>query len=634
MSVAKLPDGSQREYEDGRLAGELISELCPGAEAVAAKVQGQLVDFRVEVHGDVSLEPVAPGSEEGLETLRHTTSHVMAQAVQRLFPGAKLGIGPSIADGFYYDFDLEETLTSEDLEKIEQEMRRIIKEALPIDRLELPRDEAIQRMRDRGQPYKVELVKDLADERVSLFQQGEFVDLCAGPHLGDIGQVRAFRLLSVAGAYWRGSEQNPMLQRIYGTAFTDQKLLDEHLKRIEEAKQRDHRKLGKELGLYGIYEESGPGLVFFLPKGATLRLLIEDLLRREHRKRGYEIVISPHLLRTELWKISGHYQMNYPMYFTHIEDEEYGVKPMNCPGHILIYRSDIRSYRELPIRYFELGTVYRHEKSGVLHGLLRVRGFTQDDAHIFCTPDQLKDEIISVLDFARYLMDLFGLEYVITVGTRPEKSIGEPEDWERATRALLEALEDQGLSYTIAEKDGAFYGPKIDIAVLDALKKSWDGPTIQVDFALPERFDLKYVGPDGKEHRPVMVHRTVLGSMERFVGCLIEHYGGAFPTWLSPVQVRVLPIADAHVDYAEEVLARLLTADLRAEVDKRNEKPGYKIRQATLQKIPYMLIVGDREVANGTVAVRQRVEGDLGPRGLDEFLAMIGEEVAHEQQQC
>jgi len=566
---------------------------------------------------------------EKLETLRHSASHIMAQAVLKLFPGAKLGIGPPIEDGFYYDFDLPGPLTPEDLPRIEEEMRAIIARDLPFVREEVSREEARKVFAD--QPYKLELLEEIPDEKVSLYRQGDFVDLCRGPHVSATGEVKAFKLLSVAGAYWRGDERRPMLQRIYGTAFFSQEDLDAYLKKLEEAASRDHRRLGRELELFSINEEIGPGLVLWHPKGALVRKLIEDFWREEHLRRGYEIVYTPHIARAHLWRVSGHWEMYREYLYSpmEVEGQEYILKPMNCPFHIAIYKSRRRSYRELPLRLAELGTVYRYERSGVLHGLARVRGFTQDDAHIFCRPDQLEEEVIGVLKLARFMLSSFGFEeYDLLLATRPEKYAGTVEIWEKATAALVRALEALELPYSVDPGEGVFYGPKIDIKLKDSLGRGWQGPTIQVDFNLPQRFDVTYVGEDGREHQAVMVHRTVLGSMERFLACLIEHYRGAFPVWLAPVQAVIIPIADRHLDYARSVEEALRREGLRVQVDARPERMNYKIRQAQLEKIPYMLIVGDKEVARSTLSLRRRTGEQQEGLGLQEFVALVREEVA------
>jgi threonyl-tRNA synthetase len=549
-----------------------------------------------------------------LDTLRHSTAHVMAHAVRNLFPNAKIAIGPAIEDGFYYDFDVPESFSTEDLDRITAEMRRIIDSRSPFVRREITREEAMELFKD--EPYKMELISEIPEgEPITVYEEGGFVDLCRGPHLEHTGQIKAFKLLSVAGAYWRGNEKNPMLQRIYGTAFWTQDELDEYLRRLEEAERRDHRRLGKELDLFSIHEEAGPGLVHWHPKGALLRKLIEDFWRDEHLANGYELVMTPHIARGELWKVSGHEEffaenMYEPM---DVDGVPYRIKPMNCPFHLLIYKTRVRSYKELPIRWAELGTVYRYERSGVLHGLLRVRGFTQDDAHIICTRDQLNSETRRVIGFVMKMLRRFGFEdYHVYLSTKPEHYVGDDEVWEEATRALREALAEEGLDYDVDEGGGAFYGPKIDVKIRDAIGREWQCSTIQVDFNEPERFDITYVGQDNAQHRPIMIHRALLGSMERFVAVLLEHYAGALPLWLSPVQATVLPIADRHVDYANRVAGELKAAGFRVTIDDRNEKTGFKIREAQLQKIPYMLIVGDREQESGTVSVRSRSEGDRG----------------------
>jgi threonyl-tRNA synthetase len=548
----------------------------------------------------------------------------MAQAVKELFPGAKLAIGPAIEQGFYYDFDVGEPFVPEDLERIEERMKALSREKIPVIREEQDRSEAIRFFQEQGETYKVELLEGLEGSTVTLYRQGRFADLCRGPHVTSTGELRHFKLTHVAGAYWRGDERNPMLQRIYGTAFFSEQELQDHLHRLEEAKRRDHRRLGKELDLFSLHDEVGPGLVIYHPKGALLRHLLEDFEKKEHFKRGYEIVIGPQLLRAELWKKSGHYE-NYRdlMYFTEIDGQSYGIKPMNCLAHMMIYKSKVRSYRELPKRYFELGTVHRHEKSGVLHGLLRVRQFTQDDAHIICTPDQLQDEIRGVLNFVADVMGIFGFPFEVEISTRPEKSIGSDADWERATQALTLALEANHLPYSICAGEGAFYGPKIDIKLQDALDRRWQCATVQCDFTLPERFDLAYIGPDGERHRPVMVHRVILGAIERFLGVLIEHYGGAFPVWLAPVQAVVLSVTDRSGEYGRRVHEELLQAGIRSELDLRNEKLGHKVREAQVQKIPYMLVIGDKEAEQGTVSPRARSGQNLGAMDLADFIRKV-----------
>ncbi len=568
-----------------------------------------------------------------LEALRHSASHVMAQAVVSIFPDARLGIGPAIEDGFYYDFELPRTLTPDDLVEIEGRMRNAIQADLAFTRNELSRDEAERLL--VSQPYKLELLADIPqDEAISTYTQGDFTDLCQGPHVASTGEIGAFKLLSIAGAYWRGDERRPMLQRIYGTAFPTQGELAAHLERLEEAARRDHRVLGKSLDLFSIHEDAGPGLIFWHPKGAMIRMTIEDFWRQEHLKRGYQFIYSPHIARIDMWKTSGHWEwyqenMYSPM---DVDEQKYIVKPMNCPGHILVFKSHKRSYRELPLRWAELGTVYRYERSGVLHGLTRVRGFTQDDAHIFCRPDQLQNEIVGVIRLVQFMLKTFQFdEYEVMLSTRPEKYAGTLEIWEEATSALAGALDVLSVPYEVDPGEGVFYGPKIDVKLKDALGRTWQGPTIQVDFNLPIRFDINYVGEDGMEHRPVMVHRAVLGSMERFFGCLIEHYAGAFPVWLSPVQAVIIPIADRHIDYARQVQEQLLEAGMRVEVDARSERMNAKVRDAQVQKIPYMLVVGDQEVTSQQVAVRLRNGQNLGPQSIDTFLATTQEEIQNKR---
>ncbi len=626
-----LPDGSQKEFSDNTTLSEIAASIGArlGKESIAAVVDDRLVDLDIVPVNDSQVRFVTFDDPEGKDIFRHSASHVMAQAVKRLFPGTELAIGPSIEDGFYYDFEFPDTITEEDLPRIEEEMNRIVSQKIPYTREELPRADAIKMFKDLGEAYKVELIEEIDDETVSIYRQDDFVDMCRGPHVPDTGYIKSFALLSLAGAYWRGDEKNKMLQRIYGTAYPKKKTLKEHLNRLEEAKKRDHRRLGRELDLFSIVEEAGPGFVIYHPKGALIRTILEDFEKAEHLKRGYDIVIGPQLLKLDLWKKSGHFE-NYRenMYFTEVEGTQYGIKPMNCLAHMLIYKSRIRSYRDLPIRYFELGTVYRHEKSGVLHGLFRLRGFTQDDAHILCTPDQLNSEIRGVISLVIDVMGVFGFEYEFEVSTRPEKSIGTEEDWEKATSALLEALEDENLPYTVNQGDGAFYGPKIDVKLKDAIGRMWQCATIQCDFALPERFDLHFVGKDGARHRPIMLHRVILGSIDRFLGVLIEHYAGAFPVWLSPVQVKVLTITDKSANYAESVAGTLKKQGFRVETDLRNEKIGYKIRQARLEKIPYMLIIGEKEAASGAVSVRHREDGDRGVVSLDSFIDSVRDEIA------
>jgi len=570
-----------------------------------------------------------------LETMRHSASHVMAEALQHLFPETKFAIGPAIENGFYYDVELSRSLTPEDLEKIEEEMRKIVAENQPFSRSEMSKQQAHEFFAQRNQPFKVEIIDELEDGSPSIYQQGDFIDLCRGPHVESSGEIGAFKLLNVAGAYWRGDEKRPMLQRIYGITFPTQKELDQYLWQMEEAKKRDHRKLGQELDLFSISENVGPGLILWHPKGARVRVVIEEFWRKAHYEAGYEVVFTPHVGRAQLWETSGHLgfyseNMYAPM---ELEGESYYAKPMNCPFHIEIYRSKIRSYRELPLRLAELGTVYRFERSGVLHGLLRVRGFTQDDAHMFCRPDQIEDEVLGALDFTLSLFRSFGFQnYDVYLSTRPrEKYVGDLEDWDKATEALRQALIKRGLEYHLDEGGGAFYGPKIDIKVKDALGRSWQCTTIQFDFNMPARFGLTYIGEDGKEHRPFMVHRALLGSLERFFAILVEHYAGAFPLWLAPVQVTIIPIADRHLEYAEQAARRLKAAGLRVDVDGRREKINSKIRDAQMQKVPYMLVVGDREIEADSAAVRSRTEGDLGPKPMAEIEDMLLQQVKNKE---
>ena len=627
----ELPDGSKKEFSAGSTPLDVARSIGEGLarQAVAARIDGKLVDLNSPLDQDARVELVTLNSPEGLDVYRHTTAHLMAHAVKALYgEDVQVTIGPSIENGFYYDFySTKLTFVPEMFEAIEKKMEELAAADLPIIREELPRDEAIVLFRGMGENYKVELIEDLPDGVVSLYRQGDFVDLCRGPHLPSTKFIKAFKLTGVAGAYWRGSEKNAMLQRIYATAFPDKKELKTYLARLEEARKRDHRKLGKELDLFSFSEEAGAGLVIWHPKGALLRTLLEDFERREHLRRGYDIVMGPQILRTELWKTSGHYE-NYRenMYFTEIDEQSYGIKPMNCLAHMLIYKSKMRSYRDLPLRYFELGTVHRHEKSGVLHGLLRVRGFTQDDAHILCTPEQLDAEIKGVIKFVQDVMGIFGFEYEMEISTRPEKSIGSDADWERATRALMAALEDSGLPFEINEGDGAFYGPKIDIKLKDALDRRWQCATIQCDFTLPERFDLTYIGSDGEKHRPVMVHRVILGAIERFIGVLIEHFAGNFPLWISPVQAVIVNVTDNQADYVAQVQEQLAAAGIRVKADLRNEKLGFKIREAQLDKIPYMLVVGDREMQEGRLAPRDRTGKTLDSMTPDEFIRFVQDE--------
>lgn len=632
--IITLKDGSQKEYSGSMSVIDIAKDISEGLARVACagEVDGEVVDLRTVIDRDCSLSILTFDDEGGRGALRHTASHILAQAIKRLYPDAKLAIGPSIADGFYYDIDKEVPLTSDDLEKVEAEMKKIVKENLPIERFELPRAEAIALMKEKDEPYKVELIEDLPEDAViSFYRQGEFTDLCAGPHLMSTKPVKAFKLTSLAGAYWRGSEKNKMLQRVYGTAFTKKADLDEHLTMIEEAKKRDHRKLGKELGLFMMCEE-GPGFPFFLPKGMVLKNTLMEYWREIHQKAGYQEISTPIILNRRLWETSGHwdhYKEN--MYTTEIDGEEYAVKPMNCPGGVLVYRSEPRSYRDLPLRLGEVGLVHRHEKSGQLHGLMRVRCFNQDDAHIFMTQDQIKDEIKGVANLIDEVYRLFGFKYHVELSTRPEDSMGSDEDWEIATEALRSALDELGLEYVVNEGDGAFYGPKIDFHLEDSIGRTWQCGTIQLDFQLPLRFELEYTGADGEKHRPIMIHRVAFGSIERFIGILIEHFAGAFPTWLAPVQVKVLPISDKYADYAKKVYEELQAAGIRVEMDTRSEKIGYKIREAQGQKIPYMLIAGAKEEEEVTVSVRSRFKGDEGSRTLEAFISDIKEEIKNRE---
>ena len=626
-----LKDGSVKEYAQAMSVIDIAKDLSEGLARAKSKkeVDGEVVELRTVVDHDAAVNILTAKDEKGLAALRHTTSHVMAQAVKRLYPNTKLAIGPSIADGFYYDMEFETPLTSDDFEKIEAEMKKIVKEDLKIERFTLPREKAIEFMKEKEEPYKVELIEDLPEgEEISFYQQGEFVDLCAGPHLMSTKEIgKAFKIMSLAGAYWRGDEHNQMLTRLYATAFAKKDELEAYITMMEEAKKRDHRKLGKELGLFMMHE-AGPGFPFFLPKGMVLKNTLLDYWREIHRKAGYVEISSPVILNRSLWETSGHwdhYKNN--MYTTVIDGEDYAIKPMNCPGGVLVYASEPRSYRDLPLRMGELGLVHRHEKSGQLHGLMRVRCFTQDDAHIFMTPEQIKDEIKGVAGLINEVYSLFGFQYHVELSTRPEDSMGSDEDWEMATDALRSALDELQLPYVVNEGDGAFYGPKIDFHLVDCIGRTWQCGTIQLDFQLPQRFELEYVGADGEKHRPIMIHRVVFGSIERFIGILIEHFAGAFPTWLAPVQVKVLPISDKYMDYAQNVLNKLTEAGIRAEVDTRAEKIGYKIREAQTAKIPYMLVVGQKEEEENTVSVRSRAAGDEGARSLDTFIADILKEI-------
>jgi len=634
MAVSiEFPDGQKKDFSAGTSALEVAQSLGGklAKQAIAARLNGVLVDIATPIHNDAKIELVTLASKDGLDIYRHTAAHLMAHAVKDLYgKDVQVTIGPSIENGFYYDFFSEKhTFTPDEFEAIETRMTELAAADLPIRREVLDREEAIRMFRDMGEAFKVELIEDLPDSKVSIYKQDGFADLCRGPHLPSTRYLQAFKLISVAGAYWRGDEKKAMLQRIYATAFPDKKELKAYLHKLEEARKRDHRKLGRELDLFSFSEEAGAGLVIWHPKGALLRTLLEDFERREHLKRGYEIVLGPQILRTDLWKTSGHYN-NYRenMYFTEVDGQSYGIKPMNCLSHMLIYKSKLRSYRDLPLRFFELGTVHRHEKSGVLHGLLRVREFTQDDAHLFCTPDQLNDEIKGVLQFVQDVMAIFGFEYELEISTRPEKSIGTDADWERATAALMGALQETGLPFEINEGDGAFYGPKIDVKLKDALDRRWQCATIQCDFTLPERFDLTFVGKDGEKHRPVMLHRVILGAIERFVGVLIEHFEGKFPLWLSPLQAVVLNVTDNQQEYAEKVFLQLREAGVRIKKDLRNEKLSFKIREAQQEKTPYMLIIGDQEMADGTVTPRLRNGKNLSAMTPGEFTKLVFDECA------
>ena len=624
-----LKDGSVMELANGMAVIDIAKEISEGLARVAtsAKVNGELVDLRTVVDSDAELEILTFDSEDGKGAFNHTASHIMAQAVKRLYPDTKLAIGPSIANGFYYDLDRETPFVAEDLEKIEAEMKKIVKEGLALERSTKSREDAIAYFKEKDEPYKVELVEDLPEgEEISFYSQGEFTDLCAGPHLMSTKAVKAFKLTSLAGAYWRGDEKNKMLTRIYGVAYPKKAQLEEYLHMMEEAKKRDHRKLGKELGLFMMAEE-GPGFPFFLPKGMVLKNTLLDYWRELHKKNGYVEISTPIILSRHLWENSGHwdhYKDN--MYATVIDGEDYAVKPMNCPGGMLVYKAEPHSYKDLPLRAAEIGLVHRHEKSGQLHGLMRVRCFNQDDAHIFMTPEQIRDEIKGVAKLIDEVYSLFGFKYHVELSTRPEDSMGSDEDWELATEGLRGALDDLGLDYIVNEGDGAFYGPKIDFHLEDSIGRTWQCGTIQLDMQMPQRFELEYVGADGEKHRPIMIHRVAFGSIERFIGILIEHFAGAFPTWLAPVQVKVLPISDKYMEYGKKVLEELNEAGIRAEIDQRAEKIGYKIREAQMQKIPYMLVVGAKE-ESGVVSVRSRFAGDEGQKSLADFIAAVKEEI-------
>ncbi len=629
----ELPDNTFVEMEKGTTVRNIISKTVSDKKKrnriVGVLFNGTLLDIRDQVSEDGRLEFIFIGDEGSLEIIRHSTAHVMAQAVKKLFPEAKLAIGPATRDGFYYDFLVDRAFQPEDLPKIEKEMKRIIKRRYPFEKQVVSKSEAVEIFREQGEKFKLEILEEIEDETVSLYRQGDFQDLCRGPHIANTGLIPAFKLMSIAGAYWRGDEKRDVLQRIYGTAFPTQEALDDYIALQEKIKLRDHRRLGKELDLFSIHDDVGAGLIFWHPKGAMIRHLVEEFWRSEHLKRGYDFVYTPHIARERIYEISGHLQ-NYSenMYAPLLIDEQpYRLKPMNCPGHIKIFQSRLRSYRDLPIRYCELGTVYRYERSGTLHGMLRVRGFTQDDAHVFCTPDQMADEVFAIIDLVDTLMSAFGYTYQIFLATRPEKYLGSEAEWEWSTNALKKALEKWGQPYEIDEGGGVFYAPKIDIKLNDALGRQWQGPTIQVDLNLPKRFGVNYIAEDSREHEVIMIHRAVLGSMERFVGGLIEHFGGAFPLWLAPTQMVVVPITDKQHDYARAVGVQLRDAGFRVSTDLRNEKLGYKIREAQVEKIPYMIVLGEREKENNLISIRHRVTGDMGTKNIAEFIQAASEEV-------
>jgi threonyl-tRNA synthetase len=626
MIELNAPDQKSVRLESAT-AGEALEKLGLRGGALAAMVNGKAVDLYRPLTESGSIEPIGPDSEEGLDILRHSAAHLMAQAVAEMYPGTRFGVGPAIRDGFYYDMEIPGGITEEDLPKIEKEMRRIAKRAIPVERREMSKEEALAYFREKDDPYKAEIISELEEEKVSLYFQGNYADLCRGPHVPNTSYVRHFKLLSVAGAYWRGDEKNIMLTRVYGTAFGNEEALEAYIRRMEEAKSRDHRRLGKELDLFSIQAE-GPGFPFFHPRGMVILNGLMDFWRKEHTKRGYCEIRTPLILDRSLWIRSGHwdhYREN--MYFTEIDEQPFAIKPMNCPGGMLVYKSQIRSYRDLPMRVAELGIVHRHERSGVLHGLMRVRCFTQDDAHLYCRPEQVKDEIIGIMDLCRYIYsDVFGFKYTMELSTRPENSMGSEEQWDIAESALKQALEESGAEYRLNPGDGAFYGPKIDFHLEDCIGRTWQCGTIQLDFQMPEKFDLTYIGADGKEHRPVMLHRTILGSLERFFGILIENFAGAFPYWIAPVQVRILPVSGDFVDYAKETAQKLRAKGIRVEIDERDEKLGKKIRDAQTQKIPYMAVVGEKEMQSGTIAPRERSRGDLGSMPLEEFLEVLAGE--------
>ena len=629
-----LKDGSVREYAETKTVLEIAKDLSEGLAraACAGEIDGERVDLRTKVDRDCRLNILTFEEKGGRDAFRHTASHILAQALKRLYPNVKLAIGPSVDDGFYYDVDSEEPLSADDFPAIEAEMKKIVKENLALERYELPREEAIRFFEEKGEPYKVELIRDLPeDAAISLYRQGEFTDLCAGPHLMSTKAVKAVKLMKIAGAYWRGSEKNKMLTRIYGTAYPKSSDLEAYLTMLEEAKKRDHRKLGKELELF-LFADEGPGFPFFLPKGMVLKNTLMQYWREIHEREGYVEISTPIMLNRRLWETSGHWEhYKENMYTTIIDGEDFAVKPMNCPGGMLVYKSKPHSYRELPLRIAEVGLVHRHEKSGALHGLMRVRCFNQDDAHIFMTPEQIRDEIKGVVRLNDEVYQLFGFKYFIELSTRPEDSMGSDEDWELATEGLRKALEDMQLDYTVNEGDGAFYGPKIDFHLVDAIGRTWQCGTIQLDFQLPQRFEAEYIGADGEMHRPIMIHRVCFGSIERFIGILTEHFAGKFPTWLSPVQVKILPISDKHIGYGAQVMARLKEAGIRCELDERPEKIGYKIREARNERVPYMLVVGQKEEENGLVSVRSRFAGDEGQKELELFISELSEEISKRQ---
>ncbi|MFX0558783.1 threonine--tRNA ligase [Tepidibacillus infernus] len=625
-----FPDGSFKEFDKGITIEDIAASISPGLKkkAIAGKVNGKLVDLYLPIEEDATVEVVTMDSEDGLEVYRHSSAHLLAQAVNRLYPGTKFGIGPVIEDGFYYDMDIPEQLSTDDLEKIEREMKKIIKEDLPIRRKVVSREEALEIFKGINDDLKVEIINELPeDAEITIYEQGEFFDLCRGPHLPSTGKIKAIKLLSIAGAYWRGDSDRQMLQRIYGTSFPKENQLEDYLHFLEEAKKRDHRKLGRELELY-MFSDEAPGMPFYLENGMIIRNQLENFSRKLQEEAGYREVRTPLVMNQRLWEQSGHWEhYKENMYFTDVDDTKFALKPMNCPGHMLIYKNQLHSYRDLPLRIAEFGQVHRHELSGALNGMMRVRTFTQDDAHIFVRPDQIESEIKEVIKLIDKIYSVFGFDYKVELSTRPEDSMGSDELWEQAETALKNVLDHLGMEYTINEGDGAFYGPKIDFHILDALKRSWQLATIQLDFQMPEKFDLHYIGEDNQRHRPVVIHRAIMGSIDRFIGIITEHYAGAFPTWLAPVQAKLLPIAEPHHDYAKEVLKRMQEAGIRVQLDDRNEKIGYKIREAQLQKVPYMLVIGDKEMENGTLSVRKRGEGDLGAQAIDQVIAQLVEQI-------